>query len=253
VENEVGGTVKVLVIGFEVLLLVRLEVDDGVVTPLLVIDRWLPVDSTVVGEEWEVVILVVTLPVPVVESDVESDDEDLDEGGLDDEDPDDEDLDEDPDGRELDDEDPDAGNLDDDDPDAGDLDDEDLDDEDPDDEAPDDGLWLVVEALTELLEEVDENPLTREEVLLKRLLEDDIPVSMEDCGDEVAEEDTLESPDGPSLAVFPSIAKVPLDPKEIVCPSIVCSADPGLIVVLSRIKTELLPVATTPDAKVTVS
>jgi hypothetical protein len=135
------------VIGFEVLLLVRLEVDDGIVVPLLVIDTWLPLGFPVVDEEWEVEILVVTLPVPVFEDDVNDVDEDSD-----DENPDDEDL-----------------------------DDENLDDDDP-----DDSLWLELEVLEEFIDGVDGNPLMEEEVLLKRLLEADIPVPMIDLEDELA-------------------------------------------------------------------
>jgi hypothetical protein len=122
------------------------------------------------------------------------------------------------------------------------------------------------ELLLEELVELDDPVVTEDwekdvEVLVEELFELNDPVAMEDWEEEerVTEEneldppDKVESPDGPSLAVWPSISKVPLDPKEIVCPPMVCSVDPGMSVVLGRIKIVSSPVATSPEANVTVS
>jgi len=56
-----------------------------------------------------------------------------------------------------------------------------------------------------------------------------------------------------NIVVVPSTSKDPPDPNDIVCCPIVCSTDPGVIVVLSKNNIVSSPVATNPEAKVTVS
>jgi hypothetical protein len=60
-------------------------------------------------------------------------------------------------------------------------------------------------------------------------------------------------PVGGNIIVVPSTSKDPLDPNDIVCDPIVCSTGPGVIVVLPKNNIVLPPVATSPEAKVTVS
>lgn len=54
------------------------------------------------------------------------------------------------------------------------------------------------------------------------------------------------------VVVSPSIINTPLGPNEIVCSSSVCTSDPGVIVVLSAINSEILPVTMRSEAKVSV-
>lgn len=54
------------------------------------------------------------------------------------------------------------------------------------------------------------------------------------------------------VVVSPSIINTPLGPNEIVCSSSVCTSDPGVIVVLSAINSEISPVTMRSEAKVSV-
>lgn len=80
----------------------------------------------------------------------------------------------------------------------------------------------------------------------------DTALLVDDVKDELLLRGSVELGRRGIVVVSPSIINTPLGPNEIVCSSSVCTSDPGVIVVLSAINSEISPVTMRSEAKVSV-